>query len=133
MIEKAAGIIVSNRKVLVERSYRKPFFISPGGKIESGESPEQALIRELKEECCIDVDEKDLEYFGEYTAEAINHPGQRVHMTAYLVKVWSGKIRSGSEVQELKWVNSHNMHKYPLGTILTKEQIPKLKEMDLVD
>ncbi len=32
MIYKAAGIIIKNRKVLIERSYGKDFYISPGAK-----------------------------------------------------------------------------------------------------
>jgi 8-oxo-dGTP pyrophosphatase MutT (NUDIX family) len=68
MIYKAAGIIIKDRNVLIERSYGKDFYISPGGKIESGEIPEQALIRGLKEECSIEADEADLEFFGDYEA-----------------------------------------------------------------
>lgn len=133
MIYKAAGIIIKNRKVLIERSYGKDFYISPGGKIEKGETPEQALIRELKEECSIDVVEADLEFFGDYEAQAINHPDQIMHMKAYMVKKWTGEIKKGAEVKELAWVNSQTMSDYPIGTVLSKEQIPNLKAMGLVD
>lgn len=62
-IHKAAGIIIRNRKLLVEKSKNKEFFISPGGSIEDGETPKQALVRDLKEEFQIDVDERDLRDF----------------------------------------------------------------------
>ncbi len=38
-IHKAAGIIIRDKKLLVERSKGKEFFIAPGGTIEEGETP----------------------------------------------------------------------------------------------
>lgn len=49
-IHKAAGILIKDKKLLVEKSKNKEFFIAPGGKIEAGETPEHALVRELDEE-----------------------------------------------------------------------------------
>ena len=69
-IHKAAGIIVRDRKLLVERSKGKKFFIAPGGSIEPGETAEQALTRELKEEFQIIVKEEDLVTFGTFRAAA---------------------------------------------------------------
>lgn len=47
VIHKAAGILIQDGKLLVEKSYDKDFYISPGGSIEEGETPKQALVREL--------------------------------------------------------------------------------------
>jgi len=82
-IFKASGIILKDRRVLVERSAGKEFFIHPGGKIEPGETTAQALIRELKEELQIDVGEEDLEFFGRFSAPAANSPEVNVHMDVY--------------------------------------------------
>lgn len=49
-IHKAGGILIKDRKFLVERSKNKTFFIAPGGSIEPRETPKQALVRELKED-----------------------------------------------------------------------------------
>src|SRR4051812_20782408 len=49
-IHKAGGIIIRDKKLLVERSKGKDFFKTPGGSIELGETPKQALVRELLEE-----------------------------------------------------------------------------------
>ena len=54
-IHKAAGIIIRDRKILIERSYGKDTFMAPGGKLEQGETPSEAAIRELKEEFQLDV------------------------------------------------------------------------------
>ncbi len=91
------------------------------------------MIRELKEECSIDVNETDLEFFGDYEAQAINHPDQIMHMKAYMVKKWTGEIKKGAEVKELAWVNSQNITDYPVGTVLSKEQIPILVSQGLID
>ena len=68
-IYKAAGIIIKNRKLLIEKSENKEFFIAPGGSIEEGETPEQALVRELWEEFEIKVKESDIEEFGHFDAK----------------------------------------------------------------
>src|SRR5688500_14463023 len=97
---KAAGIIIQDRKLLFTRAKDMDFFIDPGGKIEPGETAEQALVRELKEELDIEVAEADLEAFGEFTAEAANHKGKTVHMRAFIVKKWQGVIKPSAEVEE---------------------------------
>lgn len=67
---KAGGIIISGRRLLVERSKGKDFFVAPGGSVEADESPKQALIRELKEEFQIETNERDLKFFGTFEAPA---------------------------------------------------------------
>lgn len=130
---KAAGLLIKDRKVLAERSMGKPVFVQPGGRIEPGETPPQALVRELKEELGIDVDEADLELLGSFSAEAANHPGQKVHMETFLVKKWRGEIRPGSEVEELLWFNSGIQKDVQIGSIFVHDILPRLKERDLID
>jgi mutator protein MutT len=132
-IYKAAGIIIRDRKLLATRAQGMHFFIDPGGKIEAGETPEQALVRELKEELGIDVNESDLEFFGEYSAEAANHKGRTVHMKAYMVKKWTGEIAASSEIEELHWLLSANPSNIQLGSIWGGEVLPKLHEIGLID
>src|SRR3989344_3020393 len=92
-IHKSAGIIIKNRKLLVEKDFDKEFFISPGGKLEDGETSEQALIRELNEEFKIDVLENDLEHFGHFDAPASGQEERTVHMDVFIVKKFTGKIQ----------------------------------------
>ena len=52
-IDVAAAVLVENRKVLLARrrgGYLDNMWEFPGGKLETGESPEAACVRELKEE-----------------------------------------------------------------------------------
>jgi 8-oxo-dGTP diphosphatase len=132
-IYKAAGVLVKDRKTVLERSMGKPAFVSPGGRIEPDETAEQALVRELKEEMDIDVNEADLEPFGTYTATAANHPGQQVHMQVFLVKKWQGEIKPANEVEELRWFTSDLPADIEIGSIFVHEIMPELKKRDLVD
>src|SRR3990167_1033702 len=99
-IHKAAGIIIVDRKLLVEKDFDKEFFISPGGKLEEGETPKDALIRELQEEFKIVVKEVDLEKFGHYHATASGQEHRIVHMYVFLVKKYKGKIVKGHKVEK---------------------------------
>lgn len=119
--------------MLVERSTGKEYFIHPGGKIEPGETPKQAVVRELKEEFSIDVDESDLELFDTNTAPAANSPEVLVHMEVFLVKRWRGEINPDNEVEELRWLTSHVPADIKVGSIMEHETIPKLKALDLID
>jgi len=132
-IYKASGIIIVDRKVLVERSKGKEYFIHPGGKIESGETPEQAVVRELKEEFQIAVAEEDLEHFDSNTAPAANSPEVDVHMEVFLVKKWRGEIKPDSEVEEIRWLTSKVPNDMKIGSIMEHETIPKLKAENLID
>lgn len=70
----------------------------PGGKIEEGESPEEALVREIKEElgCTINVFEKIEEVHHEY-------PNFIVNLLTYKAKIIEGDPKA-KEHAELKWV-----------------------------
>lgn len=131
-IYKAAGIIIEDKKLLFTRAKDMEFFIDPGGKIEEGETAKQALVRELKEELSIDVDEADLEPFGEFVAEAANHKGRTVHMQAFIVKKYSGAIKATSEVEELRWLTSNVPSDIKVGSIFGGKVLPALKLKGLV-
>jgi 8-oxo-dGTP diphosphatase len=132
-IYKAAGIIIEDRKLLFTRAKDMDFFIDPGGKIEEGETAKQALVRELKEELCIDVDEADLEPFGEFVAEAANNKGKTVNMQAFIVKKWKGAIQPSAEIEELRWLTSNLPADIQVGSVFGGKVLPKLHEQGLVD
>ena len=72
----------------------------PGGKIEPGETPEEALTRELQEELGIDVLAEDLEPM---TFASHTYPEMHLLMPLYIVRRWAGQIRS-NEGQAWQWV-----------------------------
>jgi 8-oxo-dGTP diphosphatase len=82
----------------------------PGGKIHPGESPEAALIRELKEEIDIDVTEACLAPFT-----FASHRYEKFHllMPLYVCRRWKGVMRP-REGQTLAWVRPAKLGDYPM-------------------
>ncbi|HSX02387.1 MAG TPA: NUDIX domain-containing protein [Candidatus Saccharimonadia bacterium] len=133
-IHKAAGIIIKDRRLLVERSKGKDVFVAPGGKLEPGENPQQAVIRELKEEFQLEVAESNLEEFGTYYAEAAgsHNAGKRLRMDVFIVKN-AGEIVPDSEVEEVRWIASDIPADIEVGSIFARNVLPRLKGQGLVD
>jgi mutator protein MutT len=132
-IHKAAGIIIRDRKLLVERSEGKEFFIAPGGSVEPGETVEQAVVRELKEEFDINVKGSDLEEFGTFYADAAGQEKLRLRMDVFTVKEWQGEPTPNSEVEEIAWITSNQPKSMKVGSIFEHEVIPRLKAKNLID
>lgn len=132
-IYKAAGIIIKDRKLLISIEYSKEFYIAPGGSLEEGESPKEALCRELMEELGIKVVESSLEDFGHFHAQAAGEIENTVHMNVFVVKKWEGEPTPQAEVREILWVTSNLPKDIKVGSIFEHEVIPRLKEQNLID
>jgi 8-oxo-dGTP diphosphatase len=72
----------------------------PGGKVEPGESPEHALVRELAEELGIEIAAADL---APLTFASHAYPDFHLLMPLFLCRRWRGEVRP-HEGQELLWV-----------------------------
>ena len=82
----------------------------PGGKVESGETPERALIRELKEELNIDTTESCLAAF---TFASHTYDDFHLLMPVFVCRKWGG-IMQANEGQNLKWVKIDELKNYPM-------------------
>jgi 8-oxo-dGTP diphosphatase len=82
----------------------------PGGKVESGERPEQCLIRELKEELGIVVKEDCL---APLTFASHLYPDFHLLMPLYVCRRWEGFVEA-QEGQRLKWVRPTELRDYPM-------------------
>jgi 8-oxo-dGTP diphosphatase len=82
----------------------------PGGKIEEGETPEKALIRELNEELGIDTSENCL---APFTFASHSYEEFHLLMPLYICRKWKGHIM-GKENQNLKWVKPNKLTDYPM-------------------
>lgn len=107
----AAGIIHRNGQILLgqrrkgDRHSLKWEF--PGGKVEVGESPQQALVRELREELQIEatVGSELARYEHEYPG------GSRVHLLFFAVQEYSGEPR-GRVFEQICWADLDKLPKF---------------------
>jgi 8-oxo-dGTP diphosphatase len=105
LIDKLAWIEIKDKSILSTRTYGKDKYYIPGGKRELGETDEQALCREIKEELSIDLKNDTIKFIGVFQAQAHGHPtGTRVKMTCYRA-AYTGQIKANSEIEEIKWLN----------------------------
>jgi mutator protein MutT len=102
------AVIVKENKILLEKRKNTPGrgkWSIPGGLVELGENLEQAVIREVKEETCLDVAELSLIDVVD-DVEFDNDGKVRYHFVIidYNVKVTSGVPKAASDAGELRWV-----------------------------
>ncbi|MFN1533800.1 NUDIX hydrolase [Vibrio jasicida] len=131
-MHKSAGIIIKDGALLVLRSKGKDTFYAPGGKLDSGETPEQALCRELNEEVNIVVAEDALTLFGCFEAPAHDKDDITLVMDVFFVNDYSGEVVAGNEIEECQWVDSSNVDDIAISTIFRNEVFPSLVEQGLV-
>ena len=82
----------------------------PGGKVEDGETPETALVRELHEELGLDVAESCL---APFTFASHAYADFHLLMPLYVCRVWQGVARA-CEGQEIAWVRPARLRDYPM-------------------
>lgn len=110
----ACALVDADRRVLIaQRPQGKTLaglWEFPGGKLEAGESPEVALVRELREELGIETREACLA-----PLTFASHAYENVHllMPLYVCRKWQGQPQS-KEGQALKWVRPQALRDYPM-------------------
>ncbi|MFO7757696.1 MAG: 8-oxo-dGTP diphosphatase MutT [Roseovarius sp.] len=113
LVSAVALIDVDGRILLTQRPEGKSMaglWEFPGGKVEPGETPEHALIRELQEELGIDTWESCL---APLTFASHSYEGFHLLMPLFACRKWQG-IAEGRERQALKWVRAGDLRSYPM-------------------
>ena len=113
LVAAVALVDADGRVLLTKRPMHKPLgglWEFPGGKVEAGERPETALIRELKEELAIDVAESCL---APLTFASHAYADFHLLMPLYVCRRWNGQA-SGAEGQEIAWVRPQKLKDYAM-------------------
>ena len=113
LVSAVALIDVDGRVLLAQRPAGKSMaglWEFPGGKIEEGETPEAALIRELEEELGIDTWESCL---APIAFASHSYDDFHLLMPLFACRKWQGVPRA-REGQTLKWVRVNDLKSYPM-------------------
>ncbi|TKT71504.1 (deoxy)nucleoside triphosphate pyrophosphohydrolase [Afipia massiliensis] len=113
LVVACALIDADNRVLIAQRPEGKTLaglWEFPGGKLEPGERPEPALIRELHEELGITVEEPCL---APLTFTSHGYDSFHLLMPLYICRKWQGTV-TPHEGQQLAWVRANKLRDYPM-------------------
>ena len=107
LIDRDGRVLIAQRP---QGKLMAGFWEFPGGKVEAGETPEAALIRELKEELAVDTFESCLAPFS-----FASHAYDEFHllMPLYVCRKWEGRVMP-QEGQEIAWVAPMRLKDYSM-------------------
>lgn len=113
LVVAVALVDIDNRVLIAQRPQGKSMarlWEFPGGKVEPGERPEAALIRELREELAIDITASCL---APLTFASHAYDDFHLLMPLYVCRRWRGDIIA-REHQSLAWVRPNRLNTYPM-------------------
>ena len=113
------GAVVLNKgKILLEKRKNEPGkgkWSIPGGLVDLGESPEQAVIREVLEETCLEVESPRLvDVVSDVSLDEANKVKYHFVIIDYLVTVKRGEAVAASDADALIWVPLNEVETYNL-------------------
>ena len=109
LIDADGRVLIAQRPATKTPSLKWEF---PGGKLMSGETPEEALIRELKEELSINVTASCLSPIA-FASERLE--GFHLLMPLFVCRKWTG-VPKPLEAEALAWVKPHDLLSYDLAS-----------------
>lgn len=130
---KIAGLPIDEQgRVLIVKWKNKPIWFSLGGILEEGETEEECLVREIREELSVDV-AGDIKHFCDTPIEtAAGRKDTTIIIKFYIVRLPNKLQVDDDEIEAYKWLSKAEYkklsddHSIEIGSGLVKYAIPKL-------
>jgi 8-oxo-dGTP diphosphatase len=125
------AVVLQGNQVLLVRRGKEPLkgrWSLPGGALELGESLEEGVVREVLEECCLNVDPVAVvEVFDKITRGADGKIQYHYVLIDFLCKCAGGSPRCASDAEDARWVereqlNSHSSYNLEPFTVTVIEK-----------
>ncbi|AZF35871.1 Nudix hydrolase family protein [Pseudomonas sp. R4-39-08] len=126
----AAVLIDKHGQTLLVRKRGTLAFMQPGGKIDAGEQPVEALARELREELNLHIDPAQAVYLGQFSGPAANEPGFTVQADMFQLHI-DVAVTPAAEIEEIRWIDPMGDGGLPLAP-LSRDQILPLYRASLI-
>ena len=130
LVAAAALIDGSGRVLVTQRPLHKQLgglWEFPGGKVEPGEAPEAALVRELKEELDLTVEPDALDPFA-FASHA--YPDFHLLMPLYIATQWRGALKADpNAAQDIAWLKPQELRGYampPADVVLVDRLVERI-------
>jgi len=128
------AVILRQGKLLLEKRGNEPAkgkWSIPGGVVELGESLEDAVIRETKEETGLDVEEPCLvDVVDQMDLDEDGRVKYHFVIVDYMLKVKGGEAKADSDADELHWVALDDVEKYNLTSSFRRFFLKNKKKLD---
>jgi ADP-ribose pyrophosphatase YjhB (NUDIX family) len=135
---RISGILIQNSKILLQKPTNDDGFAFPGGHVSFGETNEETLIREFKEEIGVDIAVGELKWVGEIFFQWDKKPCHQISIT-YLVNIkngnkipMEGKFMGMEEMENRKfniefyWIPLNEINKITIYPINASKLLNKL-------
>lgn len=127
-----AGLLVINdNRLLLTFSKNKKAWYLPGGKIDEGETSESGLIREIKEELNVNLDNEKLRFFCHITAEAYGEQNLLMEQDCFLYDL-KEDIKPTNEIEAVNYFSFEEYLNEEIQVIGVLKVYEELKKNQLI-